>query len=66
MVKNTWEFKSEFDDTEKVYIGIVDGEVNKDNPKITLLKYLIHEREDILKSFLNLFHFEFVDFASLF
>ena len=51
MVKNTWEFKSEFDDTEKVYIGIVDGEVNKDNPKITLLKYIIHEREDILKLF---------------
>ena len=29
----TWEFKGEFNNTEKVYIGVVDGEVNKDNPK---------------------------------
>ena len=35
----TWEFKSEFDNTEKVYIGIVDGEVNEDNPKTIFLKY---------------------------
>ena len=26
----TWEFKSEFHNTEKVYVGIVDGEVNGD------------------------------------
>ena len=39
----TWEFKSEFDNTEKVYIGIVDSEVDKDHPKTIFLKYQFPE-----------------------
>ena len=39
----TWEFKGEFNNTEKVYIGIVDGEVNKDNPKKRFLYNTNHQ-----------------------
>ena len=35
----TWEFKGEFNNTEEVNIGIVDGEVNKDNPKNIAIEY---------------------------
>ena len=41
----TWEFKGEFDNTEKVYIGIVDGEVNKDNPETIIFSIITQTNE---------------------
>ena len=48
----TWEFKSEFDDTEQVDIGVVHCEVNKHHPGRLVLECLFFgkQRNIVFKS----------------